>query len=108
MLLADKDVPDLQFDAAEPEEKGESAIRTDVIEIIYIDTNGSVMTLHNSDSREHSKNSLRSAAGEAPDQASEHRSIEKMKDPELHSRTSEYRDHSQNSRNSVRMIDEET
>ena len=49
LLLVAKDIPDLQFDAAEPEEKGESAIRTDVIEIIDMDTNGSVTTLHNSE-----------------------------------------------------------
>ena len=38
LLLAAKDVPDLQFDAAKPEEKGESAIRTDVIEKRFLRT----------------------------------------------------------------------
>ena len=108
LLLAAKDIPDLQFDVAEAEEKGESAMRTDVMEIIDMDTNGSVTTLHNSDSREHSKNLLESAAGEASDQASEQRSVEKTKDPEMHNRTSENREHSQNSRNSARTADEET
>ena len=46
------------------------------------------------------KNLLESAAGEASDQASEQRSAEKMMDLELHNRTSEYREHSQKSRNS--------
>ena len=108
LLLTAKDVPDLQFDVAEAEEKGESAVRTDVMEIIDVDTNGSVTIPQNSDSREHLKNSLESAAGEASDQASEQRSIEKTMEPELHNRTSEYREHSQNSQNSEKTADEET
>ena len=106
LLLAAKDVPDLQFDVAELEEKGESAIRADVIEIIDMDTNGSVTTLHNSDSREHSRNLLGSAAVEAPDQVSEHRSVEKTKDPEMHNGTSEYREHSQKLQSSDKVADE--
>ena len=108
LLLAAKDVPDLQFDVAEVEEIGESAVRTDVMEIIDVDKNGSVTTPQNSDSREHSKNSLESAAGEASDQVSEQGSIEKTMEPELHNRTSKYREHSQNSRNSEKTADEET
>ena len=42
LLLAAKDIPDLQFDVAEVKEKGESTVRTDVIEIIDVNTNGSV------------------------------------------------------------------
>ena len=105
LLLAAKDVPNLQFDVAEAEEKGESAI--DMMEIIDVDTNGSVMTPQNSDSQEHSRNSLESATGEASDQASEQRSMEKMMDSDLHNRTSKYREHSQNSRNSEKTADEE-
>ena len=108
LLLAAKDIPNLQFDVAESEERGESAVRTDVVEIIDVDTNGGVMTSQNSDSREHSKNSLESAAGEASDQASEQRSIEMTMDLELHNRTSEYREHSQKSRNSEKTAAEET
>ena len=107
LLLAAKDVPDLQFDVAELEERGESAVRTDVVEIIDVDTNGIVMTPQNSDSREHSKNLLESAAGEASDQVSEQRSVEKTMDLELHNRTSEYREHSQKSQNSQKIPDEE-
>ena len=62
---------------AESEERGESSVRTDVVEIIDVDTNGSVTTSQNSDFREHSKNLLESAAGEAPEQASEQRSVQK-------------------------------
>ena len=50
LLLAAKDIPDLQFDAAEPEEKGESSEKTDVMEITDVDTKGSMMTPQNSDS----------------------------------------------------------
>ena len=107
LLLAAKDIPNLQFVAAESEERGESAVRTDVVEIIDVDTNGSVMTSQNSDSREHLKNLLESAAGEASDQASEQRSIEKTMDLKLHNRTSEYRENSQKSWNSERTADEE-
>ena len=98
LLLAAKDIPDLQFDVAEAKEKGESSERTDVVEIIDVDTNGSVMISQNSDFQEHSKNSLESAAGEAQEQASEQRSVKKMMDLELHNRTSKYREHSQKSR----------
>ena len=108
LLLAAKDIPDLQFDAAEPEEKGESSERTDVMEIMDVDAKGSVMTPQNSDSQEHSRNSLESAAGEALHQVNEQRSMEKMMDPELHSRTSEYREHSQKSQRREKVIDEET
>ena len=108
LLLAAKDIPNLQFDVAESEERGESSERTDVVEIIDVDTSGSVTTSQNSNFREHSKNSLESAAGEALEQASEQRSVKKMMDLELHNRTSEYREHSQKSRSSEKAADEET
>ena len=78
LLLAAKDIPDLQFDAAEVKEKGESSERTEVLEITDVDTNGSVTISQNSDFREHSKNLLESAAGEAPEQASEQRSVKRQ------------------------------
>ena len=108
LLLAAKDIPDLQFDAAEAKEKGDSSGRTEVLEITDVDTNGSVTTPQNSDFREHSKNLLESAAGEAQEQVSEQRSIKKTMDPELHSRTSEYREHSQKLWSSEKATDEET
>ena len=106
LLLSAKDVPDLQFDVAKSEERGESAVRTDVVEIIDMDT--SLMASQNSDSQEHSKNSLERAAGEASDQASEQRSIEKTVDLELHNGTSKYREHSQKMWNSEKTAAEET
>ena len=75
LLLAVKDIPDLQFHAAEPEEKGESAVRTDVMEILDVDTKESVTTPQNRDSREHSRNLLESAAGGASDQVNQQRSV---------------------------------
>ena len=53
LLLAAKDIPDLQFDAAEAKEKGEPSERTDVVEIIDVDTKGSVTVSQISDFREH-------------------------------------------------------
>ena len=49
LLLAAKDIPDLQFDAAEVKEKGDSSGRTEVLEITDVDTKGSVTTPQNSD-----------------------------------------------------------
>ena len=108
LLLAAKDIPDLQFDLAEVKEKGESSERTEVVEIIDVNTNGSVMISQNNNFREHSKHLLESAEGEAQEQASEQRSMKKMMDLELHNRTSEYREHSQKSRSSEKPTDEET
>ena len=100
LLLAAKDIPDLHFDAMEVKEKGESSERTDVMEIIDVETKRNMTVSQNSDFREHSKNLLESVAGEAPQQASEQRSVEKAMDPEVHKRTSENREHSRNSRSS--------
>ena len=47
LLLAAKDIPDLQFDTAETKEKGKPLERTDVMEIMDVDTKESVQ---NSDS----------------------------------------------------------
>ena len=108
LLLAAKDIPDLQFDAAEVKEKCDSSERTEVMEIMDVDTKGScVMAPQNSDFREFSINLLKSAAGEAQEQISEQRSVQKMMDPKLHSGTSEYREHSQKSRSSERATDKE-
>ena len=108
LLLAAKDIPDLLFDVTEVKEKGEPSERTDVVEIIDVDTKGSVMISQNSDFREHSKNSLESAAGEALEQASEQRSVNKTMDLKLHNRTSEYSEHSQKSQSTEKATDEET
>ena len=108
LLLAEKDIPDLHFDIAETKEKGDSPKTSEVMEIMDVDTNGSVTAPQNSDFREHSKNSLESAAGEAQKQVSGQRSVKKTMDPELHSNTSECREHSQKSRSSGKATDEET
>ena len=94
LLLATKDIPNLQFDTAEQEEKGESSERTDVMEIIDVDTNGSVTKSQNSDFREHSKILQESAAGKALEQASQQRSVKKTMNLEWHDQTSKYREHS--------------
>ena len=62
LLLAEKDIPDLRFDVAETNEKGKPSERADVIEIMNVDTKENAK---NSDSREHSRNSLKSVAGGA-------------------------------------------
>ena len=64
LLLATKDIPDLQFKTVVEEEKGDSPETSEVMEIMDVDTNGSVMAPQNSNFREHSKNSLESAVGE--------------------------------------------
>ena len=108
LLLAAEDIPDLQFGAAEPEEKGEPSERREVMEIKDVDTKGScVIAPQNSDFREHSINLLESAAGEAQEQISKQRSVQKTMDSKLHSRTSECREHSQKSRSSEKTTDEE-
>ena len=51
---------------------------------------------------------MESVAGEAQERVSEQRSVKKTMDPELHSKTSEYKEHSQKSRSSGKATDEET
>ena len=107
LLLASKDIPDLHFDVAEVTEKGESLERTDVMEIIDVDRKGSVTVSQNSNFREHSRNSLENAAGKAQQQASEQRSVKKTMGLEPHNRISKFREHSQKSRSSEKVTDEE-
>ena len=107
LLLAAKDIPDLQFDVAEAKEKGDSTERTEVMEIMDVDRKGSVIRRQNTDSGEHSRNSLESVAGEAQEQISEQRSVQKTMDLELHSRTSKCREHSQKLRSSEKATNEE-
>ena len=71
--------------------------RTEVMVIMNVDTKENTQ---NSDSREHSRNLLESAAGEEQERVSEQRSVKKTMNPELQSKTSEYREHSQESRSS--------
>ena len=108
LLLAHKDIPDLQFDAAERKEKGDSPERTDVMEIMDVNTEDSVTAPQNSDFRKHSRNLLESAAGEAQQRVSEQRSVKQALESELHGNASEYREHSQKSRNGGKPTDVET
>ena len=76
------------------------------MEITEVNTGG--MTPLNSDFREHSRNSLESVVGEAQELVSEQGSVKQALDLELHGNPSEYREHSQKSRNSVKPTDVET
>ena len=107
LLLAPKDIPDLQFDAAEAKEKGDSLEKTELMEIMDMNMKKSVMAPQNSDFREHSINSLESAASEVQELVSEQRSVKQGLDSELHSNASEYGEHSQKSWNSGKLTDME-
>ena len=108
LLLAPKDIPDLQFDAAEKKDKGDSPEKTEVVEIMDVDTKCSVIAPRNSNCRENSRNLLESVAGEAQKQVRDQRSLKQALDSELQSNTSEYREHSQKSRDNGKPTDEET
>ena len=76
-----------------------------MMEIMNLDTKENAQ---NSDSREHSRNSLESVAGGASDRMNQHRSGEKMIGPKLLKGTGEYRELSQKLRSSEKDIGEET
>ena len=97
LLLAEKDIPDLHFDKVDTKEKNKPSERADVIVIMNVDTKESTQ---NSESREHSRNSLESVAGGASDQMNQHRNVGKTIGPKLLKGTSEYRELSQKSRSS--------
>ena len=108
LLLAEKDIPDLHFNVTDTKEKGDSSEKTEVMEIMDVNTKRSVMAPQNSDFREHSRNLLESAAGEAQERVSEQRSVKQALDSELHSNVSEYKEHSQKLRNSGKSTDVKT
>ena len=105
LLLAPRDIPDLQFPVAEREEKGDSPKKTDVIELMNVNTEDCVMATQNNNFREHSRKSLQSVAGEAQVRLRDQRSLEKALDSELHSNTSEYKEHSQKSQDNGKSTD---
>ena len=105
LLLAPRDIPDLHFAVAESEEKGNSPEKTEVTEIVDVDTKCSVIATQNNDFREHSRNSLQSVAGEAQVRLRDQRSLEKALDSELHSNTSKYKEHSQKSQDNGKSTD---
>ena len=108
LLLAEKDIEDLHFDVTDTKEKGDSSEKTEVMEIMDLNTKRSVMAPQKSNFREHSRNSLESAAGEVQERLSEQRSVKQALDVELHSNASEYREHSQKLWNSGKSTDVET
>ena len=108
LLLASKDIPDLHFDVTDTKEKGDSSEKTEVVEIMDMNTEDSVMAPQNSEFREHSRNLLESAAGEAQERVSEQRSVKQALGSELHGNPSKHREHSQKSRNSGKLTDVET
>ena len=107
LLLAEKDIPDLHFDVRDRRERGNSAEKTDMMEIMDVNTEDCVTAPQNSDFREHSRNLLESAAGEELELVSEQRSLKQMLDSELHNTVSEYREYSQKWRDN-KLIDVET
>ena len=108
LLLAEKDIPDLHFNVTDTDEKGDLLEKTEVMEIMDVNTEDSVTAPRNSDFREHSRNSLESAAGEALELVSEQKSVKQALDSELCSNTSEYREHSQKLRNNGKPTAVET
>ena len=87
-------------------EKDDSVRKTEVMEIMDVNREDCVTAPLNSNFREHSRNSLEKAAGGAL--VSEQKSVKDMLDSKLASNTSEYREHSQESRNSRKPTDVET
>ena len=100
LLLAEKDIPNLHFDVTETKEKGKPSEKADVMEIMNVDTKENVQ---NSDSREHSRNSLKSVAGGRLHPSNQHGNVEKITDAKLLKETSEYRELSQESRSSEHL-----
>ena len=107
-MLAPRDIPDLHFAVEEREDKGDSQEKTDVIELMNVNTEDCVTVPRNSDFREHSRNLLESVAGEAQVRLQEQRSLEKALDSELHSNISEYREHSQKSQDNGKPTDKDS
>ena len=104
LLLAEKDISDLHFDV---KDTGILPEKTEVVEITDMDTKCSVIALQNSNCQENLRNSLESVAGEAQKQVRDQRSLKQALDSKLHSNASEYREHSQKSRDSGKPTDGE-
>ena len=107
LLLAEKDIPDLHFHVTDVKEKDDSSEKTEMMEIKDMNTEDCVTAPQNSDFREHSRNLLEHAAGEALELVSEQKSVKQVLDSELPSNTSEYREHSQKLQNSRKPTDVE-
>ena len=96
LLLAEKDIPELDFNVSDTKEKGDSLETMEVMEVKDVNISG--MTPQNSEFRELSRNSLESAAGEALERESEQRGVRQALNSKLHSNASECQEHSQNPR----------
>ena len=107
LLLVPKDIPDLHFHVTDMKGKGDSSEKTEVMEIMDVSTEDCVTAPWNSDFREHSRNLLENAAGEALELVSEQKSVKQALDSELRSNASKYREHSQKLRNSGKPTDVE-
>ena len=94
LLLAGKDIPDFHFDITDAKEKNKPSERPDVMVIMNVDTKENAQ---NSDSQEHSRNSLKSVAGGALHRSYQHGNVEKITDAKLLKETSEYKELSQES-----------
>ena len=105
LLLAEKDIPDLHF---EVKDNGDPPEKTDVMELMNVNTEDCVTEPRNSEFQKHSRNSLENVAGEAQERVQDQRSLKQALDSELLRNTSEYREHSQKSRDSGKPTDEET
>ena len=101
LLLAEKDIPDLDFNVTDTKEKGDSLETMEVMEITDVNTSGMNRF------RELSRHSLESAAGEALERESEQRSVRQALNSKLHSNASECREHSRKSRDSGKPTDVE-
>ena len=108
LLLAEKDIPDLYFHVTDVKEEGDSVKKTEVMEIMDVNTEDCVMAPRNSNFREHLRNLLENVAGEALELVSEQKSVKQMLASELPSNTSKYREHSQKSLNNTKPTDVET
>ena len=108
LLLAPRDIPDLQFAVAEREDKGDSPKKTDVIELMNVNIEDCVTLPRNSDFQEHSRNSLQGVAGEAQVLLQDQRSLETALDSKLQSSISEYREHSQKSQDNEKTTDKDS
>ena len=106
LLLAEKDIPDLDFNVTDTTEKGDSLETMEVIEITDVNTSG--MTPQNSEFRELSRNSLESAAGEALERESEQRSVRLALNSKLHSNASECGEHSHKSQDNGKPTDKDS
>ena len=104
LLLAEKDIPDLHF---EVKDNGDSPEKTDVMELMNVNTEECVTEPRISEFREHSGNSLESVAGEALERESEQRIVRQGLNSKMHSNANECGEHSQKSWDSGKPTDVE-